>query len=116
MDNNIALIPLTFGKVAIVDKDYVHVLRKFAWRAVKAKHNWYAKADILVDGKTITISMHRFVARTPFGQVCHHIDRDSLHNRRHNLVNMEKSKHTAEHTMNNLQVKFSGPTSLTQTP
>jgi len=78
----------------------------FTWRAVKAQHNWYAKTTITRDGKTFDISMHRFIARTPFGQVCHHINRNSLDNREANLVNMEKSAHSAEHQMNNIQVKF----------
>ena len=105
-DPNIGIIPLTHGKVAIVDKAKLSVLRNFAWRAVKAQHNWYAKATIVRNGNSIDISMHRFIARTPFGMVCHHINRNSLDNREANLVNMEKKAHTTEHQMNNIQVKF----------
>ena len=101
-----AILPLTNGKVAIVDSDYLHILRLFHWRAVQARRNWYAKTSFDKNGKPITISMHRFIARTKFGQVCHHKNRNSLDNRRDNLVNMDKKKHSLEHQMNNIQVKF----------
>lgn len=90
-----AIIRLTQGRVAIVDPDRYAALNKFTWRAVKAKHNWYAKTTIYVHGSPVTISMHRFIARTPRGWVCHHIDGNSLNNQRDNLINMTKQEHTA---------------------
>ena len=104
---NIAIIPLTHGKVAIVDPHRYNALRMFHWRAVQAHRNWYAKTTLTKNGKTFDISMHRFVAQTPFGQVCHHKNRNSLDNRETNLVNMEKRSHSADHHDNNLIVKFS---------
>jgi len=100
------IIPLTRGKVAIVDSAYHRTLCQFHWRAVKAKYNWYAKADIVRDGKIITISMHRFVARTKFPDVCHHKNRQSLDNRLSNLENMSKEQHSLIHANNGLIVKF----------
>jgi len=99
------IIPLTHGKFAIVDNDRVAALRKFAWRAVKAKHCWYAKTTIRRNGKDIDISMHRFIAQTPFGMVCHHKSGNSLDNRAANLENMDKLTHTLYHRANNIRIK-----------
>jgi len=100
------IIPLTQGKCAIVDSASHRALSHFAWRAVKAKYNWYAKADIVRDGEVISISMHRFVARTKFPDVCHHKNRHSLDNRLNNLENMSKKQHSLIHANNGLIVKF----------
>lgn len=100
------IIQLTQDKFAIVDSDYVHVLRKFAWRAVQHKRSWYAKCTITHYKKQVDISMHRFVARTTFGEVCHHINGNSLDNRRENLVNMTKDGHNLLHANNKILVKF----------
>jgi len=80
-------------------------LRKFHWRAVHAHNNWYAKTTIRKDGKNIDISMHRFIARTPFGMVCHHKNGDSLDNRFTNVVNMTKQDHTMLERNNRIRVK-----------
>ena len=100
------IIELTQGKVAIVDLDRVEALSHFAWRAVKSKYNWYAKATIHRDGKQFDISMHRFIARTKFPCVCHHKNRHSLDNRRINLETMTKKQHSLIHANNGLIVKF----------
>jgi len=101
-----ALIKLTQGKFAIVDHAKLKVLQKFKWQAVQSKRNWYAKAYIRKNGKLIKISMHRFIARTPFGMVCHHKDLNSLNNRLENLQNVTKAWHTAFHKENRILIKF----------
>lgn len=100
------IIPLTQGKFAIVDSDYVHVLRKFAWRAVQHKRSWYAKATIVRTGAQIDISMHRFIAQTKFPDVCHHDNRNSLDNRKSNLINMTKAAHDLLHANNGLLIQY----------
>jgi len=101
---NHGIIELTQGKFTIVDNDRVAALRKFHWRAVHAHHNWYAKTTIRKDGKDITISMHRFIARTQFGWVTHHINGDSLDNRFANLRNMSKMDHTLLERNNRIKI------------
>jgi len=49
--------------------------------------------------------MHRFIARTPFGDVCHHINGDSLDNRFENLKNMGKQDHTMLERNNRIRIK-----------
>lgn len=100
------IIPLTRGKFAIVDSDYVHVLRQFQWRAVQHKRSWYAKATITRNGIQIDISMHRFVARTKFPDVCHHDNENSLDNRRKNLINMSKDAHDMLHANNKILIQY----------
>lgn len=103
---NFACIELTRGKVAIVDLWHEAAIRKFTWRAVQHKRSWYAKTTIIKHGKQIDISMHRFIARTPFGLVCHHRNYNSLDNREQNLENMGKHFHNLLHQMNRILVKF----------
>lgn len=103
---NFAVIKLTQGKVAIVDKDREPGIRKFSWRAVQHKRSWYAKTTIIKHGKQIDISMHRFIAHTPFGQVPHHKNLNSLDNREQNLENMSKPDHDALHRRDKILVKF----------
>lgn len=100
------IIPLTKGMFAIVDNDRVSALRKFSWRAVKAHSKYYAKTTIRKHGKDITICMHRFIAQTPFGLICHHENGNSLDNRKVNLTNMEKRAHTITELNNRITRKF----------
>lgn len=107
-DNNpsLALIFLTQGKVAIVDPWRYAALMKFHWRAVQHKRSWYAKTTIYKDGKQIDISMHRFIAHTPFGMVCHHRNRNSLDNQERNLENQTKQYHDAYERNNKILIKY----------
>lgn len=100
------IIPLTQGKVAIVDTKYVSYLRKFSWRAVRHKRSWYAKTTVMRYGKQVDISMHRLIAQTPKELVCHHLNGNSLDNRRANLLNMTKRGHTLHHAHNKILVKY----------
>lgn len=99
-------IVLTNNKLAIVDDDRYDALMKFKWRAVQRHGGYYAKTTVYKNGKRIDIAMHRFVARTPFGMVTHHDNRNTLDNRRRNLVNMTKKNHNAFHANDNILIKF----------
>jgi len=101
-----ALIPLTQGKFAIVSAHREAALLKFSWRAIQHKRSWYAKTTIIKNGRQIDISMHRFIARTPWGQVCHHDNRNSLDNQDENLINMTKKAHDLLHTLDNILIKY----------
>lgn len=94
---SIGIIPLTHGKFALVDPDLHRYLNRFYWRAVKSKHNWYAVRRITVGKKTITIKMHREIAKTPEDMHCHHRHGNSLDNRRAELQNMYPLEHKVHH-------------------
>lgn len=106
LNANFAIIPLTQGKFAIVDSWRYKALSHFHWRAVKHKRSWYAKTTIYKNGKRIDISMHRFIARTRFGDVCHHINHYSLDNREANLKNQTKRNHDTYSRNNSILIQY----------
>lgn len=79
-------IPLTQGKVAIVDeRDYLCVAQ-YKWYAHKAQTGgWYAIRNIKVNGKKTAIKMHRFILDATAGVYVDHKDLDGLNNRRQNI-------------------------------
>lgn len=88
-------VPLTRGKVALVDPDDYPKVAWHNWFAVKAKNGrWYAGRTVhKPDSKSRSpktrkrsISyMHRELAQAPKGMVVDHEDRNGLNNRRRNL-------------------------------
>ena len=74
-------IPLTRGKVALVnDEDYERVMMH-KWCAVKTRNKWYAQRR---EGKK-KVSLHRFILDAKSGEECDHINGDGLDNRRCNI-------------------------------
>jgi len=89
----VARIPLNNGRYAIVDPDWFDVLNAFTWYAKKSFSCWYAVRKETLNGSCYLVRMHRVVADTPPGLVCHHINRNPLDNRRLNLQNMSQFEH-----------------------
>lgn len=79
-------IPLTQGKVAIVDEEDYKWLSQHKWCAHK-EHNgdWYAIRNIYEHDKQTTIYMHREILRPPEKMETDHKDGNGLNNQRHNL-------------------------------
>ncbi len=107
MDSTHKLIPLDDLHIAIVDGYDYQWLMRYKWRAVKSRRAYYAKTTVGVGLKQCDLSMHRLVAKTPFGMVCHHKNRNSLDNRWANLTNMTRQDHDMLHRNDTLTVKFS---------
>lgn len=78
--NGTALVPLTRGKVAIIDGADVAIVAPFVWCAVQGKQTWYASTNGAVESQ-----MHRLLLNPPEGMMADHIDGDGLNNRRSNL-------------------------------
>lgn len=72
-------IPLTHGKVALVDSDAVHLVFGHKWWAVKKGPRFYAVTDV----KRKRVYMHRLLLCTNLD--VDHINGDGLDNRRANL-------------------------------
>jgi hypothetical protein len=79
-------IPLTQGKVALVDDADYPELSKFRWYACKYGNTYYAqRASPRANGKQHKILMHAVILGTPKGMQTDHINGNGLDNRRENL-------------------------------
>jgi HNH endonuclease len=77
-------IPLTQGKVALVDDADYEVVSKFKWYALKSRHTFYAVRNFPKgNGKQGLIRLHRFLL--PGHPEIDHRDGDGLNNQRENL-------------------------------
>lgn len=74
-------IPLTQGKVAIVDDGDYERVSQFKWRVRRDKKTWYAETG----PNDQAIFLHNFILQTPPGYEGEHRDGDGLNNRRDNL-------------------------------
>lgn len=86
----IATIPLTQGKVALVDSEMVEVLQAFDWYADAIGNTWYAATKIL--GKKVYL--HRFLLGVRGREIVDHIDCNGLNCCRSNLRVVTKSENT----------------------
>lgn len=80
-------IPLTQGKVALIDDEDYELVSKHKWCAAKNGTTFYAQTVFRVNGKHKCILMHRLILGLAFGDKCHgdHRDGNGLDNRRANL-------------------------------
>ena len=81
-------IPLTRGKVAIVDDEDYEWLSQWKWCAYRSRRTFYAdRHSARVNGKWTTILMHREILglHNGDGRQTDHINRNGLDNRRSNL-------------------------------
>lgn len=78
-------IPLTQGKVAIVDEADYEYLNQWRWYAAKGSSTYYARRGIWENDKTRDIRMHCVILNPPPSLEPDHINGDGLDNRRCNL-------------------------------
>jgi hypothetical protein len=78
-------IPLTQGKVAIVDDcDYPRA-SKFNWSLAERRGKLYAIRTTAAEGKTERVYLHRYLLDAAQGAQVDHRDGDGLNNRRDNI-------------------------------
>ena len=77
-------IPLTQGKVAIVDDEDYERVSQFKWCVWRAHNLCYAMRRVPASHPA-TIWLHRFILDAPRGKHVDHISGDGLDNRRSNL-------------------------------
>lgn len=97
-DEPYCILPLTQGLFCKVDPELFADLNRFKWSARYAGNKWYAIRKYRENGKQVFVHMHRYVAETPDGEIPHHINNDSLDNRRLNLSNMPEFDHIKRHS------------------
>lgn len=79
-------IQLTKGMFTLVDEEDYDMLNKHRWWACNGNGIWYAGRTARdVNGKRITILVHREIMNVPLGMEIDHRNRDGLDNRRCNL-------------------------------
>lgn len=103
-------IPLTRGKVALVDDEDFERVAVHKWCYMTAG---YAARSVHVSGKTKKlIYLHRFLLQMPDGKRVDHKDGNKLNNCRSNLrlctqqENMRNTKHYASNTSGHKGVSF----------
>lgn len=101
-------IPLTQGKVTLVDDHRFEYLNQWKWHAFHDKNRWYA----LRRGprpKAKMILMHRVITNAPDGFEVDHKDRDGLNNTDDNLRLATESQNQANRTaLKNNRCGFKG--------
>lgn len=85
--------PETF---VIVDDDEYEILSKYKWYPNNERGKLYARRSIYPNGQKskITISMHRQILAAQKGQICDHINMDTLDNRKCNLRLCNRSQNS----------------------
>ena len=107
-------IKLNDDYIVIVD-DYIYdFLRQYPWKVYRHQRCYYAKYTRQLNNRQVSVYMHRLIAKTPSGETCHHRNRQTLDNRRKNLVNMSKDAHRTLHQNNTLLIQFAklGPDTI----
>lgn len=101
------IITLTQGRCAIVDDDDYDRIALHKWCLHRVRNNIYAKRAIAVDGKHVTILMHREILSEPVSFGIDHWNNIGLDNRKSNLricdqslnqANQDKRRTTATST------------------
>jgi hypothetical protein len=75
-------VPLSQGLVALVDRADLTKIAAHGWHAARSRRTFYARTNIMRDGKRTSVSMHRFL--TGFAET-DHVNGNGLDNRRGNL-------------------------------
>ena len=79
-------IPLSQGKVALVDEEDYEAVSAFKWHAHRHKGIWYADRYIRkADGRLSQRGLHQFILQPPPDLYVDHADGDGLNNQRSNL-------------------------------
>jgi hypothetical protein len=78
-------IPLTQGKVAIIDEADLPLVAPFKWYLQRHTEPFYALGSLLCRGGFVRVSMHRLIIDAPPASHVDHINGDGLDNRRCNL-------------------------------
>lgn len=110
-------IPLTKGKVAIIDDEDYDQIKPYNWQAQynKSTKSYYAVRVARHEGRRVTIGMHRQVINAKKGEQVDHENHDTLNNCRGNLRittcqgNQRNRRLGAANTSGHVGVAWYGP-------
>jgi len=91
-------IILSDSSICKVDPCFYVDLFQHRWTTHHSLCRKYAIRKYRHAGRQFFVLMHRFIAKTPVGMICHHINGDSLDNRIDNLENMSDYDHLKRHS------------------
>ena len=108
-------IPLTQGKVALVDAEDYDELNKYKWYAHKHKRAraYYARRGVGSGKDKKSLAMHRVIMNAPNGIVVDHINGDGLDNRKSNMrlcTNKENCRNQVKGTGRKYTSQYKGVT------
>ncbi len=78
-------IPLTQGKVALIDDEDYAIVNLFKWFAHKRRYTFYATTTITIGSKRTTLLMHRLIMSLKSNEQGDHKDHNGLNNQKSNL-------------------------------
>ena len=91
----LAQVPLGKGFFAIVDPEDLTWLVNYRWFVRKSHKIWYAMRKYRINGKEHITRMHRQIMACPDDMQVHHINGQTLDNRKENLSIIEPRLHAA---------------------
>lgn len=86
-------IPMPNGRFAMVDPEDWIDLHKYHWYLKHARGGTYAYRKIRVGTHQMRLYMHREITHAPKGTEVHHKNRNTLDNRKANLVILTPEEH-----------------------
>lgn len=104
IEGDLAFIPLTQGKEAVIDTADVHLVEGVSWCAEKATDTFYAVRIARVSGKKCHFRLHRVIMGVSDEVIIDHEDGNGLNCRRYNLrlathtENMRNSRRRRDNT------------------
>ena len=104
VEGNIAHVPLTKGRHAIIDTVDIPLVEPGTWYALVNRQTAYAVRSVGTRATKRVMLMHRVIVGAPDGMDVDHINGDGLDNRRANLrlatrsENMRNSRQSAANT------------------
>jgi hypothetical protein len=85
VDGEIARVPLTLGRFAIIDAEDVPRVEGHDWSSLFVRGKWYARRNKWTKDKQITVLLHRVILNAPDDMHVDHRDGDGLNCRKLNL-------------------------------
>lgn len=85
VEGNLAYVPLTQGREAVIDVRDAHLVAGKRWVALVGKGANYAASYTREGGKTVATLMHRLILNAPSGALVDHVNGDGLDNTRANI-------------------------------
>lgn len=105
-------IPLTQGKVALIDDADLALVSKYKWCVMNSRHTSYAMCAMPADNNR-KLYMHRIILSAPVGIEVDHVNSNGLDNTRANirLCTASQNRCNADHKSKRLYrgVRQSGP-------